>query len=304
MFSTDQTHLRRYFATLGVAIAAGTLSLAGLFLKLEQDLLVTKSALANLTPAARGALLSRQQYLSVGTAILPWFVMVGFLGGVGLSVYGLIGWSRVIDEREDIGLHRERVELRQLTDVEKADKLDREAEESAGKPSPDSPQTPETNFRNVRTEIANLETALLEKLRELYPGGPGNVLSPVNMRTPAGQNIELDAMVSQAPRPPIIFELKYASSARWRSVSNRIVDGLQQLVRATTITNARGVLLVIVSDDATSTQIEQWNARATQMGAEYQSVINAYVGRYSDFLDLPASAFAAQLGLPPQSDHD
>jgi hypothetical protein len=46
MFSTDQSHLRRYLATLGVAIAAGTLSLAGLFFKLQQDLVVSRSTLA------------------------------------------------------------------------------------------------------------------------------------------------------------------------------------------------------------------------------------------------------------------
>ena len=300
MFSTDQTHLRRYFATLGVAIAAGTLSLAGLFLKLQQDLLVPQSTLAKLTPTARNALMRRQEYLSLGTTILPWFVLVGFLTGVGLTVYGMVGWAkrqRVIDEREDIGLYKERAELLQLTDAEKADKLDREAKESVGEPLPGLPKTPETNIRSVRTEIVIIESALLEKLREIYPGGPDKVLSSVAVKGNSGQLFEVDAAVTQAPGPPIFFELKYASSAV--NVFKRIVSGLQQLARATSAAvNATGVLVIIAPDDATPAQVEQWRMRAARMAAEYQSITGVYVGRQSDFIALSAKDFAAQLGLP------
>jgi hypothetical protein len=183
MFSTDPTHLRRYFATLGAAIAVGTFSVAGLFLNLQQDLLVTQSTFEKLTPTARAALMRRQEYLSFGTAILPWFVLVGFLSGIGLSVYGMAGWAKrqkVIDEREDIGLHKERARL--------------------------------------------------------------------------------------------------TSSAI-----------------------GKGVLVVLVPDDAEQAQIEKWHERARQMAAEYSSVIGIYLGKHSGFAALPAKDFAAQIGLeaPP-----
>jgi hypothetical protein len=297
MFSTDQTHLRRYFATLGVAIAAGTLSLAGLFLKLQQELLVTQTTLATVTPTARDALLRRQEYLSFGTVVLPWFVRIGLLGGVGLSAYGMIGWAkrqRVIDEREDIGLRREQVELLQLTDTEKADKLDRDAKEAARESASAFSRTNQAIFANVRTEIVMIEQVLVEKLSEIY--GPNDVLSSVVMQTPEGQRLEADVVVRPRKSGPTIFELKYASTPN--GVMNRILNGLHQVVRAARLTNAEGVLVIVVSDDFTPMRIEQLNARARQMAAaEYRSVINVYVGRYSDFLALSATEFATQLGL-------
>lgn len=133
MFSTDQSHLRRYLATLGVAVAAGTLSLAGLFFKLQQDLLVTPSTLKTLTPTAKNAILRRQEYLAMGTDILPWFALVGFGGGIALAIYGMIGWShrqKVIDKREDIGLRNDELQLSQLTKAQQAARVNREARES------------------------------------------------------------------------------------------------------------------------------------------------------------------------------
>jgi hypothetical protein len=242
----------------------------------------------------------RQEYLSLGTTILPWFVLAGFLSGIGLAVYGMAGWAsrqKIIDEREDIGLYKERAELRQLTDAEKADKLDRDAKESVtGSPSSSS-QRRLVNWTSARTEIAIIESALREKLCEIYPGGPDKVLSSVAVQGNTGQRLEVDAAVTRAPEPPIFFELKYASSTA--SVFKRIVDGLQQLARVTRAAiNASGVLVVIAPDDATPAQVEQWRARAAQMVGESQSIIGVYVGRYSDFIALPAKEFAAQLGLP------
>jgi hypothetical protein len=295
MFSTDQTHLRRYFATLGVAIAAGTLSLAGLFLKLQQDLLVTQPTLKQLTPSARDALLRRQDYLSFGTAILPWFVLTGFVGGAALASYGLLGWARrqrVIDEREDIGLRREQVELRQLTDTEKVDKLDRDAKESAnGAAAPSARKA--AAFDNVRTEIAIIENALVGKLREIYR--PSDVLSSVGMRSPEGRRFEVDVVVRAGLPDAIVFELKYAATPN--NISNRIVDGLNQVVRAASYANARAVLIIVVSDAISSTRLEQARAQALSLASGYRSVISVYVDTYSNFLTLTAEDFAIRLGL-------
>jgi hypothetical protein len=45
MLTTDQSHLRKYLATLGVVIFAGVISLSGLFLRLQDDLLIKQSDL-------------------------------------------------------------------------------------------------------------------------------------------------------------------------------------------------------------------------------------------------------------------
>jgi hypothetical protein len=295
MFSTDQTHLRRYFATLGVAIAAGTLSLAGLFLKLQQDLLVSQSTLASVTPTARSALLRRQEYLSVGTDVLPWFVLVGFLGGAGLSIYGIAGWARrqkVIDEREDIGLRTERVKFLQLTDTEKADKLERDAKESAREITSPVPPPKANTLADVRADIVVIQTALAEKLRLMYSDP---VLSSVRVQTAAGQRREIDVLVQPAGADPIAFELKYAPNIA--NVQKRIIDGLNQLASTISLTGGKGGLVVIVTNEATPAQVARWNTRAKQLANEYDSLLTPYVGRLDDFLALPPNDLAAQLGL-------
>lgn len=294
MFPTDQTHLRRYFATLGVAIAVGTLSLAGFFLQLQQQLLVTNSTLVKVTPTARQAILRRQEYLYLGTLILPWFVLVGFVGGIGLAIFGIAGWARrqkVIDEREDVGLRREKVELHHLTGAEREAKLDREVKESAREGSSGFVHTRSANVSNVRSEIIAIENALVVKLRELY--GESDVYSSVGMQTPSGQRIEVDALVNRST--PIIFELKYASTSR--DFSNRIRTGFEQLARAASLARGKGVLIIVSGDEVSIEQTEQWDARAKQMSAEYDFIIGSYVGRYTNFVNISADDFAARVGL-------
>jgi hypothetical protein len=311
MPSTDQTHLRKYFATLGVAVAAGTLSLAGLFLKLEQDLLVTQSTLAKLTPTARDALLRRQEYLSFGTHVLPWFILAGFLGGIGLSAYGLVGWAKrqkVLDERENIGLQKEREEYRQLTATETAKKLDRDAQESVSEAkesvteesststgtSPDSP----ANIREVLNEISSCQLNLIEKLSGIY-GSDADILAPVSLGTVWGENnrevIEASAAVMR-PVGPIIFELRYASAELARA-SSPTLDKLLQIALAAKALKSRAVLMVVVSDDTAPSQIVNWTEYVKQIAEAHHSVLGFYVGKYSDFIALSAGDFAAQVGL-------
>jgi hypothetical protein len=97
---------------------------------------------------------------------LPWFVLVGFLGGVGLSIYGVVGWARrqkIIDESEDIGLRREQVELLRLTDAEKSKKLDRDAAESIRDTAPAPEPGRQPDYATARAEIGTLESALAKR---------------------------------------------------------------------------------------------------------------------------------------------
>jgi hypothetical protein len=76
------------------------------------------------------------------------------------------------------------------------------------------------------------------------------------------------------------------------------VDGLQQLARATSVVKGKGALVIVVSDDATPMQIDNWTETARQIAAEYRSLLGIYIGRRSDFIALPAKQFATKLGLP------
>jgi hypothetical protein len=215
----------------------------------------------------------------------------------------MVGWAKrqkVIDEREDIGLHKEQVELRQLTDAEKAKKLDRDAQESAREASSASPRASQPNLAGVRADIADIESVLVNKLREVYRGS--DVLSGVGFEGPSGPTFEVDALV-KSKTGLTIFELKYASNRE--SVPRRIRDGLRQLEKAISLTSAKGCLIIVVGDFARPEWIERWNVQAQQMAEASKLEVKTYVGRRSDFLTLPAKDFVAQLGLSyPESNNN
>jgi hypothetical protein len=296
MFSTDQAHLRKYLTTLGVAMAAGTLSLAGLFLRLAQDLIVTQAKLGQLTPTARAALLQRQRYLAVGTAILPLFVAIGFFGGLALAAYGLVGWARrqrIADEREDIGLRRDRVELLQLSETENDAKLDQDTKEALAVAAVASPTDQVRQFSNVRSELATAENELVSKLSELL--GSDRVDGPSIISTTANDERAVVDAIARLSRARVVFELKYATSVK--NVVNRIGDGFQRLARAAQIANASGVFILLVPDDSTEEQIRRWSKEARAMTRMYRSDLYFFISRYSEFHSLSPKGFAARIGL-------
>jgi hypothetical protein len=305
VFSTDQTHLRRYLTTLGIAVAAGTLSLAGLFLKLEQDLLVTKSTLTQLTPTARTALLERQRYLAIGTSILPYFCLVGFLGGLSLAAYGMIGWrqrQRVTDELENLALEKGRVEFRQMTAEEQVEKLNREAEESAdiasasaSRGSEYSPQDRERVVSTVRNRSMILETSLLDKLKEAL--GLDSVQAYLHASTPGGR-VEVDALARRG-KQNIVFELKYAADTK--SASIRIRDAFMQLsrgvraVQAAGADSVSGVAVIVLPDTTGPSDLWRFAEEADDISASFKSNLRALVMRYSDFLSITPGDLAKRL---------
>ena len=313
MLSTDQTHLRRYLTTLGVAVAAGTLSLAGLFLKLQQDMLVTRSMLAQVTPTARAALLERQRYLAFGTSILPYFVLLGFLGGLSLAAYGLIGWNRrqkVTDALEDLALRRGQVELRQMTAQEQVEELNREAEESAADITHTSASQVEQALagsrENLVSDIRNrsmiLEASLVDKLRAVL--GPDGVQSSIRASGPMAR-VTVDALARVGNRN-IVFELKYVAYAD--RAFTRIRDALVQLdlgVRAVIesgASNVSGVAIVVLSDEVDDKNVERAVAYANEMNSSLKLAHQVLVIRYSDFLSLSPDDFVSRLSGGQQSE--
>lgn len=306
MFSTDQSHLRRYLATLGVAIAAGTLSLAGLFMNLQQDMQVTKSTLAQLTPTARGALLERQHYMAFGTSILPYFILAGFLGGLTLAAYGLIGWARrqrITDALEDLELKKGQVELRKMTDQEQAEELNREAEESADDvaraSSPQDEQAiAEVKQRlvpDIRNRTMILERSLVDKLASAL--GSDNIQTGIRAEGQASR-ITVDA-IAQLEDLNFVFELKYAADVA--GFRRRLSDALIQVDRGVNAVmqsgarNVFGVIMFIIQDSVGDSELQRLIAYANETRSRLKLEHRVLIMRYSGFLSISPDALVVSL---------
>jgi hypothetical protein len=133
LVGTENNHFRKYLTTLGISLIAGSISLGGLFLKLQADLLVERTKVDSLTPVAQKTLHQRQQYLQWATVALPYCLGLIVATGLAMAVIGLKGWAQrqaVADSREEMEGRKLEVEIRNLTAQEKAEKVDDEAREA------------------------------------------------------------------------------------------------------------------------------------------------------------------------------
>ena len=169
MLSADASHLRKYMATLGIAVIAGTVSVSMLLMRLPDEVLVPQSEIVGLTTTAQETVERRQQYASFVTLALPWFLLVGVAIGLTICIYGLRGWTqrqKVTDELEDIAREKGRTELRILTDAERTAKVEAEA-----------------NVEAVLEEEAEAEVVVSAEAGKVTPNGDEELGLPVDVGT-------------------------------------------------------------------------------------------------------------------------
>jgi hypothetical protein len=284
VFAPDNSHLRKYLATLGVAIVAGTLSLAGLFLKLQQDLLVTPDQLSKTTPIAREAIETRQEYLATATAWLPLAVLVGVLVGLILSAYGLTGWHKrqlIADAREETARDKEVFEFKALSDSERLAKLDREAEENVSEageaetadrtdassgartdvsadrlPSSAPFETVATTTKGAEFgfRLAAFENTVARRLRNVLPRDWEVHSDLVLSSTSRPRSVVVDLAVFDGQNSPrFLYELKYVQDPGM--ASRRFRDAVRKMADWPDAGNAQQVLVIAV--DALSDRQQQ-----------------------------------------------
>lgn len=237
LVGTENSHFRKYLTTLGVSLVAGSISLAGLFFKIQADLLVETSKIDSLTPIAQETLRQRQQYLHLATMALPYFLSVVVVVGLAMAIIGLKGWSRrqvVADSREEMESRKLEVEIRQLTAQEKAEKIDDEAREAVEIRKSDSVAvhvvTPVESIRldqsaeppsldSAREAIRGAESKITKLLTSLF--GDHRVRSDVFLQ--GERKYQFDVVVSASGNSPgYVFEIKYLS--RGVNLLSRVMD--------------------------------------------------------------------------------
>jgi len=284
---TDHSHLRKYMATLGVAIVAGVVSVSALILRLQNDLLVKESELSQLTPLARETIVRRQHFAEVATTILPWFFVAGITLGIGVTSFGIYGWARrqrVTDQIEDTTRDRAVIELQALTQPERDQRLDAEAAAAI-----DSPQPAVLRTQDIRRRLVRLEEVLADKVGVILADVKRSVRLLGSPRT-----IEVD-VVAESSRLTHIFELKYAANVA--SVRRRLDDAKSRVGEFAAVVGpaGRGYAIVVVPDEVAG----DISASARAAWESHHPLVRVLVCGESEFEHMPAQEFASRLAIDP-----
>lgn len=168
--------------------------------------------------------------------------------------------------------------------------------------SPESVQDAQrvTAQANIRFHAATVESEVVEKLRAAF--GDSSV-SPPNLMAMlyAIGNFRPDAVVSLPGKVPVVFEVKYTT--RPSGLGNYISDALRRVDHAARSIDGRSVLVLIVSDEFTSEDLEGWIRQVEKRSMGLSTILHPiYTARYSDFLAESAQDFADRVissDLPP-----
>jgi hypothetical protein len=110
------------------------------------------------------------------------------------------------------------------------------------------------------------------------------------------RRFEADALVNYPNSSfDVIFEVKYTSP---KNALNRIVEGITRTVRAASIFNATGALLIVVSDEASQETIDKLRKHADSVASDFQRPPNILIVTAADFSELSPTEFLERFGLP------
>jgi hypothetical protein len=276
---TEAGHLSKYLTTLGVAIVAATVSIAGIFLRIKTELLIPAKDLDALTPEARRTILQRQEYVAFATDHYWTFVCVGVGVGVLLFGIGLYRWvpkQAELDKYDQALMRKVEGEIRPLTEPEQESKrraeaveivesdpldeptdIDKAASKGAeerGGPEQEAPANTSSDpvTEQVR-QLSEMETYFAGLLARAL-GGAWRIDVGVAVRD-APDGGEVDYLVT--PRrggPSFLVDLKFIGpTGSTISALRRSIEKLAAIATATA--TQRIPVIVIIVDDSASTYL-------------------------------------------------
>lgn len=307
--------------TLGVSVIAGTLTLASLFMRSQEALLLQQEEFERLTLVAQEAMLQRQHYLDLATDWLPVFVVAGCLMGLTLAATGLLGWlkrQRIADELEDIEVKKGNAELRRMSDRERIEKAERDAlDDITGEaPPPDSSPAPPsqpkqsapagapaTDIRsrarsamnaNMQAELS-VASKLEQALGESYVVDIGFEVRGERQ----GRYIDVLARPTDTDAQWFVFEIKRLPSLSFvKNYKARITEAITQAVMvANTLPHEKITPVAVVTfDDADPEYLPQARDYGDALAASFATGPVFLLIKFSDLEQMSPTDFAARIG--------
>lgn len=277
MWATDQSHYRKYLATLGVALFVASVSLGGFILQLKGDLDIRVDDLSRLTRTAQSVIGLRHQLLLGLTVAAPYVIAAGVIGGIWLTIFGLKGWAQVQAELDrqtkltnlqtELMNEKLRYEVREMTPEEKEQRTAEEVAEAVESiddsknpvietPAPDDSVVVEEEApvsqeefeavsrgyqRTLRREYAHVESLVFEKLQSRDGTEWG---TDVAVATQDARRLTADAVGMVGGAIHRVLEIKMVSNRLDPTIIRRGAENLQRFQAAT---GAKDATLLVVA---------------------------------------------------------
>lgn len=298
MLSSDTSHLSKYLTTLGVGIVAATFSIAGLFLRLQDDLLVSRKELAGLTPSAQDTIRRRQEILEFSTCALPWFLAVGLLLGLCVAAIGLAGWMKRQDQQDkadQIDSDLKEFQLRQVTETERRRAAEEEAriQESDSEPPTDEtgsakPEHPASAALQAELDVLHLVRDALDRTHDVELG--------VEVRRDDARHL-IDVLARpRATGFQYVFDVKYLRHLKtYRTTMRRAA--LQLAAAVETLGPDAIPCLVIAYGDSEPQQADRARALVDDLAADFLESLRVLVIAADDLQALDQQAFRSAFGI-------
>jgi hypothetical protein len=237
----------KFVASAGIALVAGAFAVPWLFLREPFDLTIEASKLKTLTPAARDAVMHRQEIVAGVLVWLPLASAVLAILGLVLLICGLVMWytrQRVRDRGEEAATKKAEQELQHMTIQEVETKALQELESAEEESQQAQVAAPERVRLSAVDAYLDAERALFARMGECL--GP-DVQIQTNRLV---GNVQYDAIVGLTPDQRVIVDLKYIRKGFNSGFLAAAVDGLiarTALYASKFSTPSRAVLIIILA---------------------------------------------------------
>jgi hypothetical protein len=141
--------------------------------------------------------------------------------------------------------------------------------------------------------VMSVETEVIDKLSAVF--GKSRVSPPeLFMAVLNAGHLRPDVVLDLPGTIPVIFEVKYVS--RPAPPSRHTLEVLSRINQAASTINGRGALVVVVSNEFTSEDINKWTRQLEERSGDLAAILRPiYTSRYSDFLAESAQDFVDRI---------
>lgn len=272
----------KFLSSVGLLLLVASAALPWLLLRESSVLLIPADELAELTPRAQTAIEEKQRLHESAVAHLGQISGALMVVGTLVTAFGMWRWWKrqgVQDDRDDADRDKAKHEARSLSAVEIEDRLHREAAEEVDRASPATAELPEKRQSNINSYVAALrdvETLVLDRLRQSSPHNGFTVSWQVQWDSPSGRPIEADGLLrSSGEAADRIIEVKYITRSNSFTMRLRDVVGGWPAVlhsyRASSGRAARMVLLAVIGGEFAPTfqrDRARWVSKANEIAVD------------------------------------